>query len=137
MLRCRKMTVDFLKISCLLSHFPNSQHFLYFVIFRLVFNGNNDSSSNTVIGQQAAYHLKDGDIPINVDSPQTQLDTNGVLYSTTSGFTETELSGQTVIGPFQRGMKKSDASAMWVHLLRYVNYVCLPDTVCNFTSTKW
>merc|ERR1712130_986328 len=71
------------------------------------------------------YHVKDGDVPINVDDPQTQIDTNGVIEVTTSGYTESALSGKTMIGPFQSGMKLTGdwgtddwESGQWIHLMR-------------------
>ena len=107
--------------------------FVYFLLrhdaFRLVFSGNNGTIAvdDSVVTPAAAFHVQDGDIPINVNSPQTQIDTNGVIEVTTSGYTETALSGETLIGPFQKWMKQYGDSGteervagQWTHLIRFV-----------------
>ena len=102
---------------------------MFISFFRIIWNGNDPSTATDDSGvtPAATYHVKDGDIPINVNSPQTQIDTNGVIEVTTSGYTETELSGETLIGPFQKWMKQYGNSGtderragQWVHIMRFV-----------------
>merc|ERR1719361_2840193 len=97
----------------------------------VIWSGNDDSIATDVSDVTAAaeYHVKDGDIPVNVNDPHTQLDTNGVIEVTSSGYTETALSGETLIGPFQKWMKQYGGSGtterksgQWVHMLR--NFEC-------------
>ncbi len=96
----------------------------------MLFSGCDDSISTDVsdVTPDAAYHVKDGDVPINVANPQTQLDENGVIRVTTSGYTESALSGETLIGPFQKWMKQygesgtnERKSGQWIHLMRCVD----------------
>merc|ERR1719361_2471927 len=97
----------------------------------VIWSGNDDSIATDVsdVTPAAAYHVKDGDIPVNIDTPYTQLDINGVIYVTTSGYTESELAGDTLIGPFQKWMKlygesgtNNRKAGQWIHLMR--NFQC-------------
>ena len=95
----------------------------------MVFSGSDQTiaTDTSDVTPDASYHLKDGDVPINVNTPYTQLDENGIIELTTSGYTETALSGETLIGPFQKWMKQYGDSGtserkagQWVHLMRFV-----------------
>ena len=95
----------------------------------MVWSGNDPDTAadDEAVTPDEDYHVLDGDVPVNVDDPYTQIDTNGVIEVSTSGYTESELSGDTLHGPFQKWMKSygdqgtdERKSGQWVHTMRFV-----------------